>query len=211
MLHPLSIHQSIFNPFTLCFPFFFHSFPSFKIFIYFVLHVWEFCLNVCMCITYMAGAHGIQRGESDTLELELWMFVSHHIGAGNWVLLLCRHKCWVISPAPLPSLSASPHLPLSTYLVPSVHSTSPFYAAIYPPMPFPSVRLYTRLVHKVNPQHPGTGLVRSENGVANKANLDILWLKASAIWWALFQTAKSHLQIDRLSHCLRMGPASEEP
>lgn len=186
MLHPLSIHQSIFHPSSThsLFVFlssFIHS-PLLK-YLYILFYVYK-------CFVWMSGCvphtwlvlMEFRGGASDTLELELWMFVSHHIGAGNWVLLLCRHKCWVISPAPLPSLSVSPHLPLSTYLVPSVHSTSPFYAAIYPPMPFPSVHLYTRLVHKVNPQHPGTDLAHSENGVANKANLDILWLKACAIW-----------------------------
>lgn len=40
----------------------------------------------------------------------------------------------------------------------------------------------------------------------NKADLDILWSTCNITWWALFQTTKPHLQIDWLSHCLRMGP-----
>jgi hypothetical protein len=49
----------------------------FKSYVYGVLLA---CMYVCTC---MLGAHRSQKRTSDSLELELQMFVSHHVGAGN--------------------------------------------------------------------------------------------------------------------------------
>lgn len=47
-----------------------------------------FCLDVCLCTTYMPGACGSQKRE-----LELQTIVSHHVGARNWSLShLCSHS-----------------------------------------------------------------------------------------------------------------------
>ena len=43
-----------------------------------------------MCTTYVAGAHGGQRGVSGLLELELQTFVSQHIGARKQTWVLCK-------------------------------------------------------------------------------------------------------------------------
>lgn len=44
---------------------------------------------VSKCFVCMCGAHGGQKGTSDSLELELQIVVSHHMCTGNqiWVLL----------------------------------------------------------------------------------------------------------------------------
>lgn len=36
---------------------------------------------MCVCIVYMSGAPGDQKGKSDPLELESQMIVSCHVGA----------------------------------------------------------------------------------------------------------------------------------
>lgn len=50
---------------------------NFKIFI---LHV---CLHVCPCTTCKPGSHGGQKRPSEPLELELKVFVSHTVAAGD--------------------------------------------------------------------------------------------------------------------------------
>lgn len=37
-----------------------------------------FCLHVCLCSTYRLDAQAGQEKALDTLELKLWMVVSHH-------------------------------------------------------------------------------------------------------------------------------------
>jgi hypothetical protein len=48
-------------------------------------------LHVCMCTICVPGALGSQKGEMDPLELELWMVVNHHVGAGNRTQVLKDH------------------------------------------------------------------------------------------------------------------------
>lgn len=48
------------------------------------------CLDLCMCTTYMPGAHKVQKSVSDTLELALGMAVSHQVGVGNQTWVLCK-------------------------------------------------------------------------------------------------------------------------
>ena len=38
------------------------------------------------------GAHGGQNKASDSLELELRVGVSSHVGAGNWTQVLCKSR-----------------------------------------------------------------------------------------------------------------------
>jgi hypothetical protein len=41
-------------------------------------------MNILLCMCYMqAGDGGDQKGESDTQDLELWIFMNHHVGAGE--------------------------------------------------------------------------------------------------------------------------------
>lgn len=42
-----------------------------------------FCLHVCVCSMYMPGALGSQKRLSESLELELSMVVSCHMGVKN--------------------------------------------------------------------------------------------------------------------------------
>ena len=42
-----------------------------------------------MCVP---GAFGGQKKASDPLELELWMFINHHIGVGNKTQVLCKRN-----------------------------------------------------------------------------------------------------------------------
>lgn len=49
-----------------------------------------FCLLVYMCTTGIPDAQERQKSESDHLELELQMFVSHYIGLGDWIWVLCK-------------------------------------------------------------------------------------------------------------------------
>lgn len=41
------------------------------------------CLFVCPCTKCMPNAQGDQKRAPDLLELEFWMLVRHHIGAGK--------------------------------------------------------------------------------------------------------------------------------
>ena len=63
---------------------YFNIFNIYK-FIHFVLCV--FCLHVCICTTFLLGAHGGQKRVLDSLEIELWVVINHCVGAGNqtWV------------------------------------------------------------------------------------------------------------------------------
>lgn len=44
-----------------------------------LLHVWMFCLHVCMCPMHTTG----QKKVLDLLELESGMVISHYVGAGR--------------------------------------------------------------------------------------------------------------------------------
>jgi hypothetical protein len=50
-----------------------------------------YCVCVCVCVTSEA------REEAESLEQELQGFVSHHVGAGNQIFILC--KSYQSSPA----------------------------------------------------------------------------------------------------------------
>lgn len=41
-------------------------------------------LPMCLCTTFMPGANGSQKDVLDSLELELFVIVGHHVDAGNW-------------------------------------------------------------------------------------------------------------------------------
>lgn len=41
------------------------------------------CVHVCICTACVSGARGDQTKALNTLELELWMAVSHHMGDGS--------------------------------------------------------------------------------------------------------------------------------
>lgn len=41
------------------------------------------CLHVYMCTTFVPGVHGVQKRATHTLELELQIVTSCHVGAGN--------------------------------------------------------------------------------------------------------------------------------
>lgn len=71
------------------------------IFVLFIFWVWVFCLHLCACMTFMAGACGVQMKALDHLELE-----SCQLGAGDSVWISGRASCalshWDISPASFP-------------------------------------------------------------------------------------------------------------
>lgn len=63
-------------------------------------------LPACMHTTWMHHAHRAQKKVLDPLELELWVLVSHYVGAGNRVQVLCKSNksskpmtclCWSIT------------------------------------------------------------------------------------------------------------------
>lgn len=47
-------------------------------------------LHLCICTMCVPGAIGGQKGSMDPLELELWMVVNHHVGAGNRTQVLSK-------------------------------------------------------------------------------------------------------------------------
>lgn len=49
---------------------------------------------LCLSIWTAAGTHRVQKKLSNYLVLELVMIVSHHIGARNWICILCKNKCY---------------------------------------------------------------------------------------------------------------------
>lgn len=51
--------------------------------IFFILCVCVFCLYVCLCSMLLFGSPRGQKRAQDRLELELWVVVSLHLGAGN--------------------------------------------------------------------------------------------------------------------------------
>ena len=54
------------------------------IYLFIYVYVWVLCLHICLCTMCMPGACGGQIGRAlHPQELELWMAVSHHVGAGN--------------------------------------------------------------------------------------------------------------------------------
>lgn len=52
------------------------------VFIYIYSHVFEFSM-------FLPDAQGVRKRTSELLELELDMFVSHYMDAGNWTQVLC--------------------------------------------------------------------------------------------------------------------------
>jgi len=56
---------------------------------YYVCMVYVCIMYVCMCITCILGTHESQERTLDVLELELQMVVSHHVGSGNKIPVLC--------------------------------------------------------------------------------------------------------------------------
>lgn len=71
---------------------------------------------IWMCVyvwgrAYERNAHGSQKRTSDSLELELQVFMSHRAGAGKRTLVLCKSS-WrskALSHSPDPSLLFSSH------------------------------------------------------------------------------------------------------
>jgi hypothetical protein len=47
----------------------------------------------CIYVYRVYGTHTSQKRESDTMELELWMVMSHHIGAESWMQVLFKNGC----------------------------------------------------------------------------------------------------------------------
>jgi hypothetical protein len=58
--------------------------------IYLFLYVCLFCLHVFLCTTYVPGVHKSKKRAS--LELELQIVVSLHLGASNWIQILWRNS-----------------------------------------------------------------------------------------------------------------------
>ena len=51
-----------------------------------------FCLHMFMHTTCVIGALKAKKKASDLLELELWMVVNHHVGAGNRTWVPCKNN-----------------------------------------------------------------------------------------------------------------------
>lgn len=47
-------------------------------------------VSACMPMYYVCLVSEEARRDLDALELELQMDVIHHVGAGNWILALCK-------------------------------------------------------------------------------------------------------------------------
>lgn len=70
---------------------------------YYYLMCIVFCLHVCLCTMFMAGACGGQKrpvGDLNYLELELQTIVRYHAGSGNCTRVFCKNNFWALSPAP---------------------------------------------------------------------------------------------------------------
>lgn len=65
---------------------FFYFFKGLFIFIFYYLSV---CFCVCSILSY-AWYHRGQKRALDPLKLKLQMFVSHHVGTGNWTQVLVK-------------------------------------------------------------------------------------------------------------------------
>lgn len=67
----------------------------------FILCACAFCLYVCLCTTYVPGAHKGRKVSSGPLEQELQIVVSCCAGAGNWTRALwksSRKPLWLSIP-----------------------------------------------------------------------------------------------------------------
>lgn len=69
----------------------------------FILSVWVFSLQACLCIMCVPDAFRGQKRVSDPLELQLWVAVSHYGGARKQTGVISRLTsaldCWAIFPA----------------------------------------------------------------------------------------------------------------
>lgn len=66
----------------------------------FLLCVWVFCLQVCMCITGVLDAFRAQKMHQIPWN---WMVVSCHVDVGKQTYVVCkssRYSCWALSLAP---------------------------------------------------------------------------------------------------------------
>ena len=59
----------------------------------FIIHVWTFCLHICLCIMVMPGVCRAQKRALDPWKLESWTAMSHHVDAGNWTPSRVKDKC----------------------------------------------------------------------------------------------------------------------
>lgn len=59
-------------------------------YLFLILYIWVFCLQLCMCTTGMPGALGGQKKALGPEELELWRVVNYHMGSGNGILFFWK-------------------------------------------------------------------------------------------------------------------------
>ena len=83
----------------------FKFFSGFKIFVWWI---WVFCLHVCKCIMYVPDLHRSPKTIPNSLELELWVVVSHHVGARKQVLLQERRSLHTLEAVATMGIEAPP-------------------------------------------------------------------------------------------------------
>lgn len=91
-----------------------------------ILCVWVFCLHACLHTTYLSGAHRRQQKASDSWELELQVFGSHHVGAGNQAQGLCKSSSALhTGPLQPSSLCGGPVSPLGLFIAEGLPKARP--------------------------------------------------------------------------------------
>lgn len=55
--------------------------------------IYLFCHHVCLCTTYVSGAHRIWKRALDPLELELQTALNYHVGSGFSERVASALKC----------------------------------------------------------------------------------------------------------------------
>lgn len=79
----------------------------------FVLYIWMLCLHVCACTKCTPDARRDQKKALIPRGLELQMFGSHHVSAGNWSRVLCESSKY----SKLLSHPSSPQIPIKLVLI----------------------------------------------------------------------------------------------
>lgn len=59
---------------------------------YFILFVGMFCLQACLCIMYVPGAHKVWNRALHSTGLELEMLLNHNVGSENWAWVPWKNR-----------------------------------------------------------------------------------------------------------------------
>ena len=80
-------------------------------------------LHKCLFATFMSGVHQGQRKAPDPVELESQLGITCHVGAGNWIWVLCQSSQCSQLLSHLSSPSNGFPLTAARYCLTSAHSS----------------------------------------------------------------------------------------